>query len=156
MKLVLIEYTCATDGTVFEFPGLSEYSYSEFLLMTSVGEMAYLNALEDQTYKELKALIDTNVSVLILDSDQRVDLLQHVYGEIACDRASSGAPYSIELMPSCPACSGSDIASWSFTGKVVDVHVEPVAHVQWSRFSASEKEEKLIKRLSQDSVSKQR
>ncbi len=141
MKLELVTFECGNCGRRFEAPALNPYAYGEFLLRSAGGSLAYLNALDDTTYSEVDNLLATIPGTAQLTPLSRADVLQSVYGELACDPDATGAPFSITQPPTCPQC-GARRPSWfehPEPAPIVDVEVAPVTHGRWAALSRTEK-----------------
>ncbi len=150
MKLELIEYTCSKCGIKFKAPGLPESSYGEFLLYSKHGSSAYLNAIEDPTYKEVDRLLSLEPKIKNLSPADRAKILRHVYGPAACDWDDVGFPFGIDIFPPCPNHHSNSILEWRFGSppEWVDVRVPPVTHVVWKSLSEPEKIGRLRAELS--------
>ena len=90
-------------------PELPFTSYGGFLLRDEIGtSTAYLNGLSDPTYSEVGALLKKLPLTERLNANQRADVLQRVYGEVACDPDADpdpdadGNPFIIGQHPKCP------------------------------------------------------
>ncbi|WP_061539176.1 hypothetical protein [Collimonas fungivorans] len=149
MKLELIKYTCARCATSFDAPALGEDAYGEFLLRSKNGEMAYLNAFMDLTYKEVDNLLSSHPKASVLQPLERAKILRRIYGGLACDLDSEMSPFEIDALPLCPSCGSQQMASWEFKNppEILDVPVSAVTHNCWSMLSDSEKLKLLDARL---------
>jgi hypothetical protein len=137
----MANYKCA-NGHAYSAPSLGETAYGEFLLWTARGEMAYLNAFEDTTYKEVDNIIKTHAKVAGMQPLDQARILCKVCGKLACDRGQRGGVFSIDSAPPCPVCGSQRVASWEFPSppNVIDVHVQPVTHAMWSSLADEEKQ----------------
>lgn len=133
MKLICqAEHVCAECSTHFDAPALSDFSYGEFLLWSVSGECRYLNAFEDEIYKEVIALIEDCKGLDISDN-----FLQEVYGELACDPDEYGMFFHISNPP-CRKCGSTNMASiGSHLTKALAV--KAVTHDSWNSLSYEEK-----------------
>ena len=127
---------------------LDEFSYGEFLLWSSSGIVAYVNAIEDRAYQEVKSLLTLHYNTLAVDPIKITNILTKVFGPIACDPDPAGESYMIDAHPTCPTCPGGHGVSWEMTSppKVVEYDIPTVTHVGWERLSDAEKLE-LTERL---------
>lgn len=145
MKIALAKYACDHCGGTFEAPMLDESSYGEFLLWSSTGKVAYMNAFEDRAYLEVKGLLSETFDDLRADPFRASEVLQNIFGPMACDADPTGAPYAIGAQPSCPSCENGHVASWEliYPPKIVEYDIPVVTHVRWDRLSDAEKAEQL-------------
>lgn len=142
MKLQLVKFQCKKCNTFFEAPELGYSSYGEFILRSrGEGKEAYLNALEDDTYEEVKLLLESNPRVTERNTNGFSELLWQHYGEIACDPDQFGFPFQIGAPPKCPACGAQEVSSWEYIDppKFLEKTIEPVTHIFWKSFSEQEK-----------------
>lgn len=137
------EYICSDCHTKFKAATLSDFSYGEFLLWSSSNNCLYLNALEDETYKEVINLIDTNKLMGNIQVSDTSLLLQNIYGELACDSDEAGRAYHIGYPP-CPNCGNTNMDSVSevITGSVA---INTVTHKVWNALTQQKKETQLLK-----------
>jgi predicted RNA-binding Zn-ribbon protein involved in translation (DUF1610 family) len=145
MKLELTNYTCAKCGDVYSAPSLGETAYGEFLLWSENGGVAYLNAFQDPTYKEVDNLIKVHPKTAGLQPLNQAKVLRRVYGKLACDRGRNGEIFSMDSSFPCPVCGSQKIASWEFPSPpiFIEVDVQPVSHFAWSNLTDQEKRELL-------------
>ncbi|MGK7867073.1 hypothetical protein [Falsiroseomonas sp. E2-1-a20] len=141
MKITLGKYVCAACNHTFEAPMLDESRYGEFLLWSLSGRLAHLNAFEDAVYEELKSLVTDAIGAE--DPFRVADILQQIFGPLACDPDPQGKPYSIDGQPLCPACRSRRIASWELIEpqKVVEMEIPEVAHQRWGQLTRPQKRE---------------
>lgn len=128
---------------------LDESSYGEFLLWSPNGKVAYINAIEDRTYSEVKDLLLHSFEAMRSDPFKAAEVLQELFGPVACDPDPSGAPYMIGAQPPCPNCAGGRIASWELIhpAKVVEWDIPIVTHERWDRMNEREKIESVWRYL---------
>lgn len=145
MKLELAKYTCATCEHDFTAPSLGESAYGEFLLWSERGELAYLNAFEDVTYKEVDSLLKLHQKANQLKPLEQAKILRKIYGKVACDRGRYGGVFEIESTPPCSFCGGRQAKSREFLNppKIIELDVEPLKHAYWNDLS-DEKKNQLI------------
>jgi hypothetical protein len=84
MKIELFKCICV-NGHIFSAPSLGEVAYGEFLLWSKNGEVAYLNAFKDPTYKAMENALQALPELSSLRPRARAELLQRIYGPTACD-----------------------------------------------------------------------
>lgn len=150
MKLQLFEFKCGKCGTTFKRPKAIFGSYGEFILYSrNLGELAYLNALEDRTYDEVHGLIAASPRVRGMQQNAIAKALRQTFGNIACDFDSEGNPFQIGLFPTCPSCGSQNPNYWQETDppEFVNVTIAPVTHQHWYSFSSKEKEYEVDKVL---------
>ena len=149
MKLIFCKYDCSHCKNHFKAPELSGAVYGEFLLRsTASGEIRYLNAFNDSSYDEVSSLMLTNSEVAALSAVKRANLLQRIYGQVACDRDANGHAYQLGLHPTCPTCSTQTMSNWEFTEppEFIEIDILPVTHLNWSILS-NEVKQKLVQEV---------
>lgn len=141
MKLELVRYKCANCATIFEAPALGESAYGEFLLWSRSGEVAYLNAFVDSSYKQIDNLLSSHPKTAGLQPLERAKVLRRIYGGLACDFDDTNSVFELDAHPPCPSCGSQLVASWEFKNppEIVDVPVQPVTHIRWSLLTDCEK-----------------
>lgn len=141
MKIPLAKYVCEICDAAFEAPMLGESRYGEFLLWSSSGDVAYLNAFQDKTYQEVADLIAAQSEILKRDSFKAAEVLQNIFGPLACDPDRTGAPFVIGAHPPCKKCKRGRVASWEMIDppKIVDLDIPSVTHKRWDRLTDREK-----------------
>lgn len=137
MKLELVTYTCGDCAFSFDAASLGETAYGEFLLWSKNAEIAYLNAFTDGTYKSVDRLLLAIPEIAGLNPLLRSEILQEIYGRLACDFDSKGDFFQISGLPPCPACGSQNITSWRFKNppEVVEIDIPPVSHKRWEGLS---------------------
>ena len=140
--LIKTEHTCENCRTKFQAATLGDFSYGEFLLWSSTENCLYLNAFEDDAYKEVINIIEENNHADFIQTSDTSLLLQEIYGELACDADSLGRLYRIGNPP-CPSCGSTDMSSVG-DHKVGQVAVKGVTHKIWNSLTLREKEVRLI------------
>jgi hypothetical protein len=141
MKIALARFVCGRCKTEFEAPLLGEMSYGEFLLWSSRGSVAYLNALADPIFAEVRRLLDSRFQAANIDSLVMADMLQGMFGPMACDPDDHGAPFMMNVKPPCPNCGADKPSSWDFVDppKFLESEISHVSHNAWNALSADEK-----------------
>jgi len=149
MKISLAIFRCADCNRTFEAP-FCESPYGEFLLRSRSGNLAHLNAIEDTVYGEVKMLVAEIVGCE--DPFQIADMLQRIFGSVACDPDLQGSLYSINGQPSCPVCQSGHIASWELIEpkKELDLEVLEITHRKWAILSHQQKREVVIEAIRQN------
>lgn len=148
MKLQIFEYKCEPFGHEFHAPRLPFNSYGEFILRDEAGvSMAYLNAMEDSTYKEVEAILKGQPGVDRMTPNKRAELLRRVYGPVACDVSTDGRVLKIGQHPKCPECSSSTMRSWQEVqpAEFVELDIPSVTHALWQSLTEGQK----VARISQ-------
>lgn len=150
MKLQLVKYRCASCDHAFDSLALPEGAYGEFLLWSKNGKLAYLNAFEDPTLKEVDNLMTACSSVVSLTPLERSRLLHRIFGRVACDPDDGGAPFEIDAYPPCPKCGRTEIASWEFKEptEIVEMNPPSVTHNGWATLSADAKRQAVCTEVS--------
>ncbi|WP_036293555.1 hypothetical protein [Methylosinus sp. PW1] len=145
MKLIVMIYTCDDCGHAFETPDVDPGSYGEFVLRTSTGHAAFLDALHDPTYEEADRMLAANPAISGYSAMKRADLLQAIFGEACCDRAEDGSVFSMTQHPICPRCKSAKIRSWDVKEpvEIVDVDMPTVSHRTWLGMNDKEREARL-------------
>ena len=145
----MVQFTCAKCASVFEAPEIGGGGYGGFLLRSASGETAYLNAIQDQVYEEVDQLLAVCPETSNMRSLERAKVLQRIFGEVACDKASDGSSFVLGAHPPCPKCGSQEMAAWEFKTptELVDVQVAPVTHMGWSQLSPAEKQGRVEEKL---------
>lgn len=143
MKTELVTYACASCANVFDASSLGEGAYGEFLLWSKSGQVAYLNAFEDSTYKEVSNFLERNPKTHGLQPLEKAKILRHIYGGVACDPDENGLPFEIDALPPCQKCGFQKMLSWTFKNppEIVEVPIPSVTHIRWNSLIASEKKD---------------
>lgn len=140
MKLESIKCQCEFFHE-FESVGLPEDSYGGFLLWSASGEKAYLDSASDKTYDEVSGLIDSDQNDTPLNDDARANILQKIYGLVACDLDHKGSAFALVAHQPCPVCGASKMRSWDYEkpAKIVGAEMGAVTHAVWMGLSTTEK-----------------
>lgn len=148
MKIEIFQFVCI-NGHKFSAPSLGETAYGEFLLWSINGELAYLNAFEDPTYKAVESALQVHPKTAGLQRGVRARILQQVYGPMTCDPDGSGCPFQLNRMCPCPVCNTQHMVSWGAKTppEVADIVLNPVTHTRWAALSEAEKALELDKAL---------
>ena len=141
MKLGIAKFTCGKCGNIFEAPQLSPEVYGDFLLRSENNFLAFVDAIEDQTFEEADSLVNANPHRRRLSEIERAKILHKIFGELTCDPDPKGAAFVIGMPPTCPACGAQEIAAWDFKDppESVDVEVPSVTHTRWNSLTPEEK-----------------
>lgn len=142
MKFILVNYICGACGKLYKAPEIAPHAYGEFLLRSEGrGDVAYLNALTDSSYKEVDNILQQNLLGIHEDPQRRAKMLQAIYGAVACDSDSEGNIFKIGLHPICPMCGYQVMKSWQVTEPVefIELLIPSVTHSFWDSLSESEK-----------------
>ncbi|NPD68816.1 hypothetical protein HN018_12570 [Lichenicola cladoniae] len=142
MKLQLFQYVCEPLGHKFNAPALPFNTYGKFLLRDEGGtSISYLDALADSTYPEVSTLLRGLVETAHLTANKRADLLQRLYGEVACDPDDEGRAFIVGRHPKCPICASHTMRFWNevVPDKFVDAEVPHVTHRHWQFLTEGQK-----------------
>jgi ribosomal protein S27AE len=144
-----MRYTCAKCANTFDAPELNPYSYGKFLMRSSSGSTVYLDALQDDTYKEIDNFLLSQEKIRSLNDNDRSEILQRIYGIIACDRDKDGNYFVIGAHPACPNCGAQEMASWEFKQppEIIDIMIPNVTHKYWSSLNKQEKEAIILNKI---------
>jgi hypothetical protein len=143
MKITLGKYVCGHCRNSFEAPILDETRYGEFLLWSKSGHVAYLNAIEDRVYLEVKSILEDNFTKFKRNPMETAEVTQAIFGPIACDPDPAGQPYKIGALPPCPDHPESPIISWEviYPPEVADCEIPEASHFKWNVLNSSNKVE---------------
>lgn len=143
MKIGIAEFTCV-NGHVFEAPELAPEVYGFLLLRSANNFMAFLNAIEDPTFDEVRSLIKTSSHRRHLRGIDRSGILHRIFGELACDTDPKGSVFVIDMPPTCHACGSQEIAAWDFKDppEIADIDVPHVTHEYWNSLTPEQKKER--------------
>jgi hypothetical protein len=141
MKIYLAKYVCRACKRSFEAPILGESSYGEFLLWTASGVVAYLNAIENTEYAEVEEILLRRFDFFKQDEFKSAEVLQNIFGVVACDPDENGFPFKIGARPRCPHCKEGHGESWDIENptQLVQQTIPAAQHLKWARLSAIEK-----------------
>ncbi len=142
MKLQNWKYKCEGCGNEFLAPQLTQGSYAEFLLRSSsLGELRYLNAIEDKTYEQVDLIIKSHLKASNKPANAIANILRKCYGDIACDTDINRKPFQIGASPVCPACGSQTMEYWESVEplEIIDLAVKSVSHRLWDSLSEAER-----------------
>lgn len=142
MQITQTEHTCAKCATLFVTSSLGDFSYGEFLLWSAPRECAYLNALDDTTYEEVFEIIKNYCHAEFSKTTDVSELLQKIYGEVACDFDRLGRSYKISSPP-CPNC-GSTLIATVGEEKISIASIDAVTHQRWESLTSQQKIQSVI------------
>ena len=140
IKCNLFQYQCGKCGGSFEAP-VYLAGYGKFLLRSDgTDEMAWLDAIASDAFKECSELIKTHSKVIILKSIAQSNIVQDVIGAIY-DKDSQGNNFGINIDPRCPHCGEQNAAGYEEVqpSKLVEIDVDSVTSNHWDKFSMEEK-----------------
>lgn len=138
MKLVLFEYRCESCGISFKAPQISPHAYGEFLLRKKNSPaLRYLDAIHCIAYSEVASVLKARG----LDEAKQVEVLQAIFGVVACDPDVDGEPFEMGLPPYCPECTGQSASVWSITEPIefIELDIPAPTFLLWSSLTAQEK-----------------
>jgi hypothetical protein len=140
MRFHLFKYTCKQCEEIYKAPEVSFDSYGEFLMRSPSGEVTYLNAMSDATYREVDDLLKRLHGLQGLSSVKLASIQRKVFG-VACDTDSHGDRYSIEIKPICKTCGSENPSYWEATEppEFIDSDIPEVSHNDWLQLDESEK-----------------
>lgn len=150
MKLVLFEYKCKYCEAIFKAPQISPHAYGEFLLRKKTSSsLRYLDAIASSVYSDVADELQINPETSGLSELTRSDILQVIFGPVACDPDSDGEPFEMGLLPYCPNCKERSSLSWKITDPIefVEIDVPSVQFFVWQRLTAKEKKMKIEQAL---------
>ena len=152
MRLALAEYVCKRCGATFEAPMVS--SYGQFLLWSARGTAAYVHSYVDPVFQELEDLIYAQAPELKEQGSLAGDVVQHLFGPLACDADEDGSPFAIDAQPPCPKCGSADVESRGFLDppRFVELEIAPVTHERWNRLTEPEKQDAVARALSEAGI----
>jgi hypothetical protein len=102
MKVSFFEVKCNKCGASFDTPLLSDFSYGEFIARSENGAfVAYLNAIEEPSVKEIKVLFDKIFKIHGFNINERYCF--HFVIEKCSDKIY-GQEMKLDINPSCPDC----------------------------------------------------
>lgn len=144
MKILLYEYICLKCDKKFSAPGVSDFSYGEFVMFSEKGfNSAYLNAFSDVVYSELESLLNTIPEIKDMAENFQVDFFQKAFS-ITCDLAPDGGRFFIGKQPRCPACNCFKMKSWKPSDPPQYIDLPNVQHVEWEKLTIVDKRKKLV------------
>lgn len=140
MKYLLYIFSCGNCEQEYKAPAMTPHSYGEFLLRSPSGDIAYMNAMEDDTYSEVSALLNKLPSLRDMGEARTARVLQSIFG-VACDLDSQGKQFSMIAKPNCPYCDHKRASSWRPTkpAEFVEESFPHITHYNWKQLKESEK-----------------
>jgi hypothetical protein len=141
MKLQKFTYQCEL-GHEFYALEVPAGAYGEFLLRDQAGvHMAYLNALDDPTYKEVDNILAKQPTLTQVVPVKRANILRRIYGAAACDPPPDGGDFQIGRHPQCPVCHSAVMRSWKESEPIefIDADIPSVTHAVWQSLSAEQR-----------------
>jgi hypothetical protein len=150
MKLVLFKYECLAEGVFFKAPQISPHAYGEFLLRKKNSpSLRYLNAIASSAYEYVAHELEISPEVSGLDEVMQSNVLQAIFGNVACDPDVDGKPFEMGLLPYCNNCKDPSCLSWQITDPIefVEIEVPPVTFLVWDRLSDEEKKFRIMQNL---------
>lgn len=142
MKTLKFNYCCAKCGMMFFAPGVSDFSYGEFVMNTDSGKSALLHAVSDSVYQEVCDIVSSLPEISQKSDTEKSEIIQSVFS-VACDVSTDNEKYKIGLKPKCPSCGSHDMASWEIATPQGYIELEHVSHTYWNSLTSDDKK-KLI------------
>lgn len=143
MKTLLYRYICSKCEEKFNAPGVSDFSYGQFIMFSESGfYSAYLDALSDPVYSEMDHIIKTIPPIIEMGEDFQADFFQNVFS-ITCDLAPDEGLYCIGKQPACPVCHSQKMKSWEPTDPQEYADTPSVTHIEWERLTNADKRKKI-------------
>jgi DNA-directed RNA polymerase subunit RPC12/RpoP len=140
IKCNLFKYKCGKCGANFEAP-VYLAGYGKFLLRShESGEVAWLDAISSNAFKEGSELIKKHPKVINLKSIPQSNIVQDVIGSIY-DKSAQGNHFGINVDPKCSQCGEQRASGYEEVqpSKLVEIDVEPVTSSRWDKLSEKEK-----------------
>lgn len=128
---------------------MNPYAYGEFLLRKKNSpSVRYLDALACRAYSDVAHELENNLETSGLDDVTRSDILQAIFGIVACDLDTDGKPFCIGLLPYCDDCNGRS-STWRISDPIefVEIDVPPVTFLVWNGLSDQERKIKIMQNL---------
>ncbi len=150
MKLVLFEYRCESCGISFKAPQISPHAYGDFLLRKKNSPaLRYVDAVHSVAYSEVACELKINAETRGLGETKQSDVLQAIFGRVACDPDVDGEPFEMGLPPYCPKCAGPSASAWSITEPIefVELEIPPATFLRWTGLTAQEKKIRVLEAL---------
>lgn len=147
MELVLFEYRCKSCGEIFKAPQLNPHAYGEFLLRKkNSSSLRYLDAINSSVYSDIAREIKVNPETSGSNEMRQSDVLQAIFGVVACDPDADGQPFHMGLMPCCPHCNYRGALSWNITDPIefVEIEVAPVEFSIWHGLTPEERKKRIL------------
>jgi hypothetical protein len=141
MRIQILKCSCDYCGNKCERPFLPDGAYGEFLLFSKSGAVAYLNVFDDSSYDEVCSIVKSIPLVAHSSASATVDLIQRIYGKVACDPDVNNDFFQIDNALSCYACGCANSLSCSLENpkEAVGVKIPSVTHSKWSNLSDMQK-----------------
>ena len=147
MKLILFEYKCKCCGFAYKAPQINPHAYGEFLLRKRNSlSLRYLDALNSPAYAEVSEELRENADTKELDDLTRADVLQAIFGPVACDSDVDGEPFELGLLPYCTDCGETVSISWQMTEPIefVEMDIPPATFSVWQHLSGRERRQRVV------------
>jgi hypothetical protein len=136
MKILFFQAKCNKCGALFDTPLLSDFSYGEFIATSENGAfVAYLNALEEPSFKEIGFLFDKLFKKYGLNLNE-ISCFHFIVGK--CSDMIEGQNMRIDIGPICPDCSSNN-CDYNNLRMVSKREVEKLSFTSFTGLSDDEK-----------------
>lgn len=140
IKCNIFKYQCGGCGKSFEAP-VYLAGYGKFLLKNyKSGDLAWLDAISDNAFKEASRLIKKHPKLVGLQANAQSNIVQDVIGYVY-DKSICGGNFGINANPMCPHCGEHNFVGYEeiLPSKIVEINVDIVTSNTWSELSEKEK-----------------
>jgi hypothetical protein len=102
-----------------------------------------LHTYIDNVFSEVEDLVYSQFPELKRDPSKAGEIIQHIFGPVACDPDDGGLPFAIDASPPCKRCGSTNTKSRGFVDppKIFEMNIPPVTHERWNRLTEQEKAE---------------
>ncbi|RFP11324.1 hypothetical protein D0T23_20625 [Duganella sp. BJB475] len=103
--------------------------------------LRYLDAVHCIAYSEVASELKANVQARGLDEVKQAEVLQAIFGVVACDPDIDGEPFEMGLPPYCPECAGQSASAWSITEPIefIELEIPAPTFLLWTSLTTQEK-----------------
>jgi hypothetical protein len=144
----IYKYTCSYCHKSYESP-VYIGGYGQFLLRNYGSKhLAWLDAVDDSTFKEVGTLIRMNSEVAKLGRNKQSDIFQKIVG-YAYDTDNNGNYFGIDAEPECPYCKKHSALSYQEAEPPVykTFNVPMVTSIVWDSLTTEKKRQLLVSKL---------
>lgn len=142
IRLRTFDAACSDCGAQFESLHLAPHEYGIVNFNSQTGGVAFVNALEEETWQDVTRRINHATKTRGLTGTQRSRLLEYAV-EKAADPDDNGSPLYIWGHTPCPQCGGREHINRTPTVPEAykDVEESPVTFRNWNALSEKQKDE---------------